>query len=90
MGRAAEKLYEETANLARTEPQASRFLEVLEEALELPDDERQALVLHLREAAKNARSGGGPVISWDALKRARGVVQIGGDAVEDCERLYDA
>lgn len=66
MGRAAEKLYEETANLAKTEPQATRFLEVLEEALELPDDERQALVLHLRDvrdAAKKARSGRGAVIS---------------------------
>jgi hypothetical protein len=89
MGRAAEKLYEESARLAKAAPRTNRFLEVLEEALELPDEERQALALRLRNEAKKAHPSRGAVISWDALRRARGVVQLGGDAVADCERLYD-
>jgi len=30
-----------------------------------------------------------PVLPWEAWERARGVVKLGGNAVEDCERHYD-
>jgi hypothetical protein len=28
-------------------------------------------------------------MSWETLDRARGIVSLGGDAVEDCKALYD-
>ncbi len=30
-----------------------------------------------------------PVMSWETLDRARGIVSLGGNAVEDCNALYD-
>ena len=30
-----------------------------------------------------------PAVSWELLDAGRGVVSLGGDAVEDCRALYD-
>jgi hypothetical protein len=30
-----------------------------------------------------------PAMSWETFDRARGIVSLGGDAVEDCKALYD-
>lgn len=89
MGDAAEKLLEEVARLSKAEPRAIRFLEYMEKALELPDDERRLLAERLRDEVTKARGVRGPVASWSSLRRARGAVQLGGDAVVDCDRLYD-
>jgi hypothetical protein len=88
MGMPAEKLFEEAARLTRGEHGTPRFLEVLEQAVELPESERRALALRVRDELRTARRPR-QALSWESLKRARGVVHFGGDAVEDCERLYD-
>jgi hypothetical protein len=51
---------------------------------ELPEDERREVV-----AAAQASAARPPVLSWDAWDAARGLVTLGGDAVADCDRLYD-
>jgi hypothetical protein len=50
---------------------------------ELPEEERREVVA----AAESA--GTHPVLSWGSWESARGLVSLGGDAVEDCDRLYD-
>jgi len=52
----------------------------------LQPSERE-LVMHAAEAA--SQSGRYPTMSWDVLHEARGVVSLGGDAVEDTRALYD-
>jgi hypothetical protein len=51
---------------------------------ELPEDERREVV-----AAAQESSAQHPGLSWDAWEAARGLVSLGGDAVADCDRLYD-
>ena len=51
---------------------------------ELPEDERCEVVAAAQESAARR-----PVLSWDAWESARGLVSLGGDAVADCDRLYD-
>lgn len=89
MGMPAEKLFEEAARLTRGEPGTLGFLELLEQAVELPEPERRALALRVRDELRAARRPRRGALSWESLKRARGVAHFGGDAVEDCERLYD-
>jgi hypothetical protein len=31
----------------------------------------------------------GPILSWEQWDAAAGVVSLGGDAVDDCDHLYD-
>jgi hypothetical protein len=89
MGKPAEKLFEEAARLTREEHGALRFLEVLEQAIELPESERRALASRVRDELRAARRPRRGALSWESLERAQGVVHLGGDAVEDCDRLYD-
>jgi hypothetical protein len=51
---------------------------------ELPEEERREVV-----AAADESAGTHPVLSWESWESARGLVNLGGDAVEDCDRLYD-
>ena len=37
---------------------------------------------------QEAAEGRGTV-TWDALECARGVVRLGGNALDDCDQLYD-
>ncbi len=74
MGDAAEKLYQE--------------------AMKLPESERRALAS--RVLATVAQAGAGApeparprTVSWETFESLLGVVNIGGNALEDCERLYD-
>lgn len=79
MGDAAEKLYDE--------------------AMKLPPAERRTLAL--RVLATVAAAGPAPTpraeephlqgrtASWETIQSLRGVMHLGGNAVEDCERLYD-
>jgi hypothetical protein len=74
MGDAAEKLYDE--------------------AIKLPASERRTFALRVlatvvddgRDAAQPERA---PTASWETIESLRGVVHLGGNALEDCERLYD-
>jgi hypothetical protein len=73
MGDAAEKLYDE--------------------AMKLPESERRALALRVLATAKvGAEAPEMPrrrTVSWETFESLRGVVNIGGNALEDCERLHD-
>lgn len=54
---------------------------------ELPMEQRE-LVISVARAEQTARRGY-PTISWASLMSAAGAVSLGGDAVEDCDALYD-
>jgi hypothetical protein len=70
-------------------PRAPRIRPALEplvrELANLPESERRDVVAAAEETAKNRRAA----LSWDSWEGARSVVHLGGDAVEDCGRLYD-
>ena len=51
---------------------------------ELPAVERREVLAAAEETATR-RS----VLAWNSWESARGVVSLGGNAVEDCGRLYD-
>jgi len=60
-------------------------LRPLAQALQELDDQKLELVI---SAVRRNRSG--PTIPWKELRRASGVASVGGgDAVEDCDALYD-
>ena len=85
MGSPAEKLFEEASRLTSRERGTRRFLEVLEQAVELPESERRACATSSERLEPPTR--GGPVLG--VAETRAGVVHLGGDAVEDCDRLYD-
>jgi len=45
--------------------------------------------LVIRAANSQAEPSKLRTMSWETLDRARGIVSLGGDAVEDCKALYD-
>jgi hypothetical protein len=51
----------------------------------LPADERREVVIAAEETAAVRK----PILPWESWEAARAVVSFGGDAVEDCDRLYD-
>jgi hypothetical protein len=51
--------------------------------------EQRTLVLHEAEKAANDPKSQVRSISWESLKAGRGAVNLGGNAVEDCNALYD-
>jgi hypothetical protein len=74
MGDAAEKLYDEM--------------------IKLPPHERRALALRvLASVASDGANAAGTlssgVASWETIESLRDVVRLGGNAVDDCNRLYD-
>jgi hypothetical protein len=70
----------------RRGPRVRPALEPLVRQLaELPDDERREVVAAAEESAATRK----PTLAWSSWDAARGVVSLGGDAVADCDRLYD-
>jgi len=51
----------------------------------LPSAVRHSVVSAAEEAAAESK----PVLPWDEFDRAHGIVQLGGDALADCDALYD-
>ncbi|HEX5656657.1 MAG TPA: hypothetical protein VFX59_05650 [Polyangiales bacterium] len=51
----------------------------------LPEAERE--IVYVAVSDERARSRG--TLSWDEWEKAKGVVSLGGNAVEDCDGLYD-
>ena len=78
--------------MSNSEPAGSTVPEALRPLVEqlaaLPPDQR-ALVSHAAEEAANDAKAHQRTISWTSLKAARGAVNLGGNAVEDCNALYD-
>lgn len=57
----------------------------MRELAELPESERREVIA----AAEEASTSGGSTLPWESWDAARGLVSLGGNAVEDCDRLYD-
>jgi hypothetical protein len=53
---------------------------------DLPDRDRRDVVAAAEETVKSAQRA---VLPWDAWEAARGIMTLGGNAVDDCDRLYD-
>jgi len=61
------------------------------EAIKLPPRERRLFALRVlasapEDAEQRERES---TASWETIESLRGVVHLGGNAVDDCERLYD-
>ncbi|MEI7894078.1 MAG: hypothetical protein WCI05_13370 [Myxococcales bacterium] len=62
-----------------------------DEAIKLPPRERRIFALRVLASAPEdaAQPDHGSTAAWETIDSLRGVVHLGGNAVEDCERLYD-
>jgi hypothetical protein len=63
-----------------------------EEAIKLPPRERRIFALRVLASAPEeeaAQPERGPTTSWETIQSLQGVVHLGGNAIDDCERLYD-
>lgn len=56
-----------------------------EQLASLPVGERELVI----SAARRREDNPSNTLSWGDVWKAKGVVHIGGDAVADCEALYD-
>jgi hypothetical protein len=59
---------------------------IVGELAALPESERRAIV---QAADEDARRRARAVASWDTIESLTGLVNVGGDAVEDCRRACD-
>ena len=57
------------------------------ELAQLPPEDREMVISVARAA--NATTHGYPTMAWASLMSADSVVSFGGNAVEDCDALYD-
>jgi hypothetical protein len=57
---------------------------IVEELAALPESDRHAVV---EAADEEARHRARVVASWETIESLTGLVQMGGDAVEDCRRI---
>ncbi len=62
---------------------------LLTEALRLPPRDRAELARLLAESVEEKGAIHKGRASWASVRAAIGVVHLGGDAVKDCEQLYD-
>jgi hypothetical protein len=58
---------------------------LVRELAALPPAVRRSVFSAAEQAAEQAK----PIVTWDEFDRARGVVSLGGNAVDDCDNLYD-
>jgi hypothetical protein len=66
-------------------PEALRPLAA--ELAKLPEQDREMVISAARAA--NTTRHRYPTMSWASLMSAKGIVRFGGNAVEDCDALYD-
>ena len=62
-----------------------RLQPLVEQLRQLAPEDRSLVV----EAANEADRDALPTVPWSEIEAGFGVVNIGGDAVEDCEAIYD-
>jgi hypothetical protein len=55
---------------------------------DLPPEARETVIEAARRAA-NQQKPKLPTVSWESLRAAKGIVALGGSALEDSEALYD-
>ena len=59
------------------------LLPLFQQLLALSETDRRLVIAAIEQEREL------PAMSWETLDRARGIVSLGGDAVEDCKALYD-
>lgn len=57
---------------------------LVHELAQLPADERRKVIADAQREAQRRTT-----LSWGSLRASRGVVTLGGDALADCDSLYD-
>lgn len=57
---------------------------LVHELAQLPADERRKVIADAQREAQRRTT-----LSWSSLRATRGVVTLGGDAIADCDSLYD-
>jgi hypothetical protein len=62
------------------------LLPLVRQLAELADRDRHDVVAAAEETVSDTHRS---VLAWDTWEAARGVVTLGGNAVDDCDRLYD-
>jgi hypothetical protein len=62
-----------------------RLRPLVEQLQQLSAEERLSVI----RAANDSSAGELPTIPWDVFRQAKGIVGLGGNAVDDCEALYD-
>lgn len=62
------------------------LLPLVQQLAALSDADRNLVIQAARAQARPRKPR---TMSWETLDRAIGIVSLGGDAVEDCEALYD-
>ncbi|HMJ10779.1 MAG TPA: hypothetical protein VK524_05200 [Polyangiaceae bacterium] len=67
-------------------PEALRGL--VRQLAELPQGARETVIEAARRTA-NQPQAKLPTVSWESLRAAKGIVSLGGNALEDSEALYD-
>jgi hypothetical protein len=73
------------ANPAASLPDALRPLAA--ELAQLPEQDREMVISAARAA--NLTKHRYPTMSWGTLMSGKGAVSFGGNAVDDCDALYD-
>lgn len=59
------------------------LLPLVQQLLALSEADRESVIA----AAQREREL--PTLPWEEFEKVKGIVSLGGDAVEDCEALYD-
>ena len=62
-----------------------RLQPLVEQLRQLAPEERSLVV----QAANEAEPKRLPTVPWSEVEKVIGIVNIGGNAVEDCEAIYD-
>ena len=68
------------------QPLVKQLAELNKQLAELNEGDRQLVIQAANSQAEPRKLR---TMSWETLDRARGIVSLGGDAVEDCKALYD-
>ena len=66
-------------------PLPERLQPLVEQLRQLSPEERVSVI----RAANDSLGEELPTIPWDVFRKAKGIVGLGGNAVDDCEALYD-
>ncbi len=61
------------------------LVELVRALAALPEAERERVYVAVNDEKARARG----TMGWDEWEKARGIVSLGGNAVEDCDGLYD-
>lgn len=83
-----------TAKVGTLDSMGDLAEKLYDEVIKLPPGERRSFALRVLASVANdgeqaSPSNQGRNASWKTIESLRGVVHLGGNAVEDCDQLYD-